>query len=208
MANKIIAVLIGVATVIFLIIGPMMMVGFSHSVYKPFYSENFKTSAADQEFLTNSVLDYIRGFDVAMVPFSPAEIAHLDDVQVLVSVAEILFVVSIVLLLFLIPVVWWYKDNKKLVLKPIFVGSGISLILVTLISIISQLNFSDSFVGFHRMFFPIGNWEFASTDLLILLFPLELFQSLVSRIITDSVSLSVILLAGSYLVLYHFNKKY
>ena len=206
MENKIISVLLSVATIIFLIIVPIMLIGFSQSSYQSFYYDDFKINAVDQEFLTNSVLDYIRGVNVAMVPFSPTEISHLDDVQMLIGIAEMLFIVSVILLLLFIPFIWWYKQNRKLVLQLLFIGSGVAFSFVLMVGVISWFRFEKIFVIFHNVLFPQGGWEFASTDLLIMLFPLEVFQFLASRIFITSISLSAVVLLLSYLFLYKFNK--
>jgi len=207
MTNKIIATLLSAATIFFLMISPIIIVAFSPSFYKPFYSDNFKTNATDQEFLTTLVLDYVRGIDVAMIPFSPNAISHLDDVHSLVNIAEILLISSVIILLLLVPFIWWYKKDYQLVLRPLFISSIIALCFTLLSAVLAKLNFSGWFIKFHEIFFRHGNWQFADNDLLILLFPMGIFQVLVLKIMMMSIGLSGLFVLLSYLLLYKFNKK-
>jgi len=183
MTNKIVGVLMALATVVFLLFTPVLTTMFSSNLYQQFYSDDFKTTKADQEFLTELVLEYIRGIDVSMIPFTSEEVAHLQDVRSLVGIGEELVIVSGLMLLIFIPLIWWRKRNYKLALKPVLVGSVIAFVIALTIAIIGYFAFEPTFVAFHNIFFPQGGWQFASNSLLIILFPINVFSTLAERIV-------------------------
>ncbi len=190
MTNKIVGVLITLATIVFLLFTPVLTTMFSNNLYQQFYSDDFPTTKADQEFLTELVLEYIRGIDVSMIPFTSEEVAHLQDVRSLVGIGEELVVVSGLILLIFIPLTWWRKRNYKLALKPVFVGSIIVFVIALTIAIIGYFAFESIFIVFHKIFFPQGGWQFASNSLLIILFPINVFSTLAERIVFITLGMS------------------
>lgn len=202
MANKIVGGLIALATILFLLLTPVLTTVFSTDLYQQFYSEDFKTNKENQEFLTITVLEYISGVDVAMTPFSRGEISHLQDVKQRIDVSETLVIVAGFILLIFVPLIWWKKRNHFLALQPVMIGSIIAFVIALIIAGGSYFAFEPTFTILHKIVFPHGGWQFVPDSLLILLFPINVFIVLATRIFIIMLSMSGLLAILTWFTLY------
>lgn len=118
-----------------------------------------------------NTIDYLTNNHPLLQNYTAAELSHLQDVQKVMSMADNLFYVSLVLILLLI-----ISGFKRKLLPQMLLYGGISIVAVIgLILILTLISFNSSFTVFHEIFFPQGNWQFPSDSLLIQTFPLDFF---------------------------------
>jgi integral membrane protein (TIGR01906 family) len=110
--------------------------------------------------------------NIESLRFNTAEMSHLDDVRNVFCIVWIVLIVNIIFI---------YANSKDVEndLKHIWEKNiKISGILAFVVLFFTVFNFRDSFIVFHQIFFPQGNWSFDSTNSnLIQLFPEEIFVS-------------------------------
>lgn len=105
--------------------------------------------------------------------YNEREIKHMEDVQTVFqstwqvgrSVLVIMLVLSGILL-------------SKPAFRPHFtaaieMGGAVSAVMVTLISVLALVGWSQWFTTFHLLFFQPGTWTFSMSDTLIRLFPMN-----------------------------------
>jgi integral membrane protein (TIGR01906 family) len=108
------------------------------------------------------------------IDLNAAEISHLQDIQKLIVIVWIVFIMGLVAQTIL-------NNIKKSSFKKTWVKSLIiTTVIIILISLYSYFSFHSSFIFVHQIFFPAGNWEFdPSNSQLIQMFPEELFVNFV-----------------------------
>ncbi|MAG38588.1 hypothetical protein CMO90_00705 [Candidatus Woesearchaeota archaeon] len=124
--------------------------------------------------------------------FSSDEKAHLEDVRILFKKLFLLLKVSIALLFVsLIGLYALSKNFQDEFFKALFLSGICSFVFLSLL-FFASLNFSITFDGFHKLFFPQGNYLFSSESLLITLFPEKFFKDFFIRVLFGSLILSII----------------
>jgi integral membrane protein (TIGR01906 family) len=104
--------------------------------------------------------------------FNSNEISHLKDVRNVFTFTWTILILNIIFLYFnknklIENFINYWKTN-------IIIGGIVSVILLFLVF----FNFSNTFILFHQIFFPQGNWSFDSSNSnLINLFPEHIFVS-------------------------------
>lgn len=143
---------------------------------------------------TLQVLNYFN--DKAPVPsvFNAAEQSHLADVKRVirgvVSSSLVLFIVFLALLSF--------SDQRKALTR----GFWLLLIIALLLAFTP---FDAVFTRFHELFFPQGNWMFASDSMLILLYPASFFQAFFAHLLALALVFSSILALSAHISLVQHN---
>ncbi len=107
--------------------------------------------------------------------YTIAEYSHLQDVQRIFSVGNILFWILASSAIFLILLIFFLKKNILEISNIILHGGIITLMAIILIFLLIFFNFNGIFAIFHKIFFPQGNWQFPANSLLIQTFPLQFF---------------------------------
>lgn len=120
-------------------------------------------------------LSFVQGKNEQLAgDYTSAEQSHMSDVQRVMKSVGIIFIFLTILLGVLL---YWNYIHKKL--NKLFLWGGVVTVALMVILLLGMLFFfAHLFTGFHSIFFPQGNWQFASDSLLIRTFPLELFVSL------------------------------
>ena len=109
--------------------------------------------------------------------FTEEEMQHLHDVRLLLSNLRVVVCVN----LFLILICFYFFVTKK---RFDTIALGFIFVLpLTLLMILFMINFDNSFILFHRLFFPQGNWQFPVDSTLIKLFPQDFFLNMTKMII-------------------------
>lgn len=102
--------------------------------------------------------------------YSPNEKAHLLDVYHLLTNIKIFCLFTVLILSFISYRL--IRTNRKLMLIHSFTHAGIlALIMTVFIGGLLILAWDSLFIGFHRLFFPQGNWAFPADSILITLYP-------------------------------------
>nr|WP_320026112.1 TIGR01906 family membrane protein [uncultured Acetobacterium sp.] len=154
----------------------------------------------DMELVVDEIINYLKGtredFDIKarLAPenaknvnesvsiFNEKEITHMDDVRDLLlfflglrDAAMILALIAFLILL---------KYNWKAIIKALFYGSAIFLVILLVIGLNFIFNFNDTFILFHQLFFSNDLWMMdPSTDRLIWIVPEPFFFAMISRMV-------------------------
>jgi len=141
-----------------------------------------------------NIRDYLVGFDELTTEMSVAEANHLHDVK---RVMQGTFIFSFFVLLVVISCTAYLRKNKELLLKNYKKAGIATIITIISLGIIGALSFNLLFTLFHKVFFPQGNWIFATDSVLITLFPQSFFIARFVEIVIVSVVLASIFIGVS-----------
>ncbi len=173
-----------------------------NNVYQNMVSRGYAATPTDAELIaqniTTNTLQYFRGKD-ALHYFTPEEQSHLQDVKSLISTMNALYYGSVVI--FILLLIGFYIRYKKdmihfirLLSRMVLIGSIAALILIIAIFLLAVFYFNPTFILFHLLFFPQGNWIFANTSLLITLFPEQFFFDITLRIFVYALAQAAVFL--------------
>src|SRR3989344_8111032 len=142
------------------------------------------------------VVDYVYSSGTLQGNFTSAEASHLEDVKSVMKAVNIVFVIALIALLLF--GVYLYKKGE--LGKGLFYGGIASGVFVLLFGFIGVSGFDQLFEAFHNIFFPQGNWMFASDSLIITLFPGEFFVWAAGKILIFTLLLSATFIITGYLL--------
>ena len=166
-----------------------------------FYQKEFKKNKVyDEVSNADNILDNIflffkdkSGLDDV---FNENEKSHLQDVKNLVVGVNYFFYIllSIEIILLLLLFLAYRKDIAVFfeIIGFIFMITGLSIVILSLVLYIFSGSFSDMFVKFHLIFFPWGNWQFPDTSTLIKMFPEQFFYNFAYKAVSNAVFTAVI----------------
>jgi uncharacterized membrane protein len=182
-------IIISFFLVFFTILATFNFLLFSNGYHK----EIIKTYNTNETFFEydRNVTRFVTGFDNSLdVPFDYNEKSHLNDVRKLIIIEEIIFVISLISLFVLI------------LTRQINFLSSIKICAIIIIAILMILfllmpYFDNLFIAFHKIFFPQGNWMFASGSLMIETYNQVFFEKFF--VYTFAISAFIIIL--SYIIL-------
>ena len=185
---------------------------FDNAFYKEKFSEyNVKQDVPEASSLHQKIIDFVGGkSESAPAELNEREQQHLRDVRKVMKIATIVFYFLIAFFaLLLISSAFILKINGYLtnfIGKVMVFGSFLTIILAVALFFLITSDFSATFESFHKLFFDKGTYLFnPSTDVIVRLYPEQLFQDLGSRISEGVIVSSIILTAlGS---LFMFNSK-
>ena len=109
--------------------------------------------------------------------FTESEISHLIDVNQLLSMMKVIWVITGISLVlmgkekFLISA----QDSLKL-----------GMVLAGIVAVFTLMSWETFFIGFHKLFFPQGNWAFPPDSNLLMIYP-EYFWQRMSGLVTGTV---------------------
>lgn len=127
------------------------------------YGTDFLFNAADSRYLSQLA----PGGDAL---FTEAEVSHMADVKFLIFYAVIIAAVLVALgLLFALLLRRWRPGGFS---RGLFAGAWVTIGLIV-VGVVTPLviGWDRFFTEFHHLFFPQGNWSFASDSALIRLYP-------------------------------------
>ena len=135
-------------------------------------------------------INYLEGGELQL-NYTSAEVSHLKDVKGVIRLGDYLFYFSLLMVTLIIT---YHKKKKEEIKKLLFYGGISTVSFLLLMLIISIFNFDFVFAYFHKIFFPQGNWQFATESLLIQTFPREFFVEFSRMMFRISIILGGILL--------------
>ncbi len=144
-------------------------------VYDVQITSFFKGESKDLDFLT------------------PQENSHMQDVRNLVTNANLLFFISLILFLS----TSFYLRKTKFIGLALRKVSLFLLVFLFLLLIVNLIGFDSFFLKFHQMFF-VGNYAFPSTSMLKILYPDGFFRDIFILYFIFSVSGCLLTLLASY----------
>lgn len=204
---KIIKILIGLSLALTILIGPVLMISFNRPYYDNYIAKNdFKSlQKEDASNIIYNILDFLMHKKELDDRFTENEKSHMNDVRKIFDVLLISYFISGALLISSIIFIKIKQKNLFLIIKPIKLGALSILILGLIIIVASLINFDSSFIVFHELFFPQGNWSFPETSLLITLFTEHFFYKTGIKIFTIVLIQAAILSAAS--IFFEYNNK-
>ena len=154
-------------------------------VYSAFESRGI--SKEELDFKTRETLVFFKGKgELPLDFFLPDEESHMNDVREVMGKIDAFWKASILLIIAsIIAIAAIFKRSG--IKKAGEVFSKTALVITTALGIIgllmlSKINFEPLFIGFHRIFFPGGNWTFPIDSTIIMMFPEAFFQRIAARI--------------------------
>lgn len=156
---------------------------FAHDeMHKYHVAQNVGMTEEGIDHLFDRMLDYLSDradtFDVTVEKdgvtqkaFSEKEILHMVDVKALFDAADIALVASLSFALAILAFLM-VTHAGRVVYRSFFIGGGIFLSLAAVLAGAVAINFDDSFILFHKIFFTNDFWMLDySTDLLMNIVP-------------------------------------
>lgn len=178
-------------------------------VYSAF--ESFGVSKEELDLKTRETLVFFKGKgELPLDFFLPDEESHMNDVRGVMGKIDVFWKASILLLITSIAAILaifkrcGIKKAAEVFSKTAFaVTAALGIIGILMLS---KINFEPLFIGFHRIFFPGGNWTFPPDSTIIMMFPEAFFQRIAARIFFFSAcEILVLSLALSFCI--RFRKK-
>ena len=149
--------------VIFCILLPLFLLLFSYKIVLGIVNLNENQQRT---------IDYLQKDEELNLGYTNLERSHLQDVRKVMKAADYLFYFSLLILTLIFT---YHKKDRKQLAKLLKYGGITTISFMLAILLLSALFFNQVFALFHQIFFPQGNWTFASDSLLIQIFPLEFF---------------------------------
>lgn len=131
--------------------------------------------------------------------FTESEASHLEEVRNIMQYADHVFYV---LLLAVTVIVTYYRKDKDFVLKLFGYGGKFTIATMLLLGFLSFLFFEGVFALFHQIFFPQGNWQFATDSLIIQTFSLDFFVIISRNIFLLTLFLGILFILPKHLYRY------
>lgn len=206
MKTRALALLSSVFILLAIVLGSLIYVSYDKAYFASYQRDKRIDLEAglDQEGLdkvTSDLLDYLKQGDNDLLEphFNEKEILHMEDVFIIYEAGRLVFFSSLALGLGLS--ILGYKIFKSYYLSKL--GSSlpiVGLLMVVFLGILF-INFSESFIKFHHIFFDNDLWFLdPKTDLMIRMLPEYFFKDLVFRVIVIAGGIFV-LVEGATLLL-------
>ncbi len=148
---------------------------------------------ADYTYNQEQDLAYLES-KIDFINYSGNELSHMQDVR------RVLFGVDVVLYILLFIITFSFTRTHVKEQMILLKRTGISTFLLSiLIGIFSLFSFDTFFTYFHNIFFPQGNWQFASSSIILQTWPTHFFIAFsINMLIT--VSILATFLMSTYLM--------
>ena len=176
----------------------------SNFYHREFLTHNVYEDVRNADELHLKVMDFIEGKSSSLPDdFNEREKQHLRDVRSLAANAKHILLFLVVLSVFLLVLILKSEENKKSAIGKIMFYCGLFTILTAIILVfLLILSFGPAFDSFHRLFFRQGTYMFdPSTELIVNLYPEQLFMDLGILIMKWVLSISILITsAGLFLM--------
>ncbi|MBT4651774.1 DUF1461 domain-containing protein [Candidatus Woesearchaeota archaeon] len=149
-------------------------------------------------------VDFLENKQELNLNYTVSETSHLEDVQEITTTANYFFYFTLFICTFIIT---YYKNNLKQIIKIFLYGGITSLSAIGIIFLFILFSFQSSFIIFHNLFFPQGNWTFPYNSLLIQTFPLDFFISISIKIFLLTIIFSILFILLSFLFKHGYSVK-
>ena len=188
---------------------------FDDSFYKEkFLQYNVRQNVPNEASLHYKVINFVQAKSNEIPDeFNEREKQHLQDVRNAISASKIiLYALLIFFIAVLLVSAFTLKFNNNMITfagKVMLFGGLLTIMIAASLFLLVTFNFSSTFESFHRLFFKSGTYTFdPAKELIVNLYPEELFMDLGIKISEWVVILSVIsILTGSFLIFKTKNKK-
>ena len=132
-----------------------------------------------QTLATNFLYDHSLEEEMRLQGAQDNEVEHMYDVSKIMKTIDIFFYLLLLKIFF---ISLYYKKKKinfhSTLRKSAYASLGLPLLLL----FFALVGFNFAFTLFHNIFFPQGNWQFASNSFLITTFPITFFSTIAIKI--------------------------
>ena len=144
-----------------------------------------------------NVIEFLHEDHELQGAFTAAEISHLEDVRLVLIAADGLLFFSFLALLILLT----HCRREKELLNDLLKYGGICTVALSgIVFFCALFTFNQTFVLFHQLFFPQGNWQFPADSLLLTTFPEHFFNTVSLLIFLSVVVIGSLLIALSVII--------
>ncbi|MCL2745933.1 MAG: DUF1461 domain-containing protein, partial [Coriobacteriia bacterium] len=158
------------------------LIAFAHAGYPPEEIEARQTVAAEiLRYVTILPFEPVPGIEIGQEDLDTLrqwslgdyELCHLTDVRIILGRSLLLAYI----LLPLSAAIIWFNRDRQLVRHSLLIAGIACIVLPLVASAFIYFFFQPTFVLFHEIFFPQGNWQFAPETLLISTLPERYWQA-------------------------------
>ncbi|MFC1697634.1 DUF1461 domain-containing protein [Nanoarchaeota archaeon] len=184
---------------------------------KQYYSNQYEINGVYDRFgvelvdnVTDNLFSYFQDESLAEWElinedfFSERDKMHLIDVKLMIN--DVLWYHYLVLLAFIIGLLLLFLINKERILHnltTVLIGSGVLIVIITLIALLLQKNFSQIFYNFHIMTFTNDLWMLnPAVDNLINIYPRSFFFNITKEIFMLSFVKGILLIITGLFIRY------
>ncbi|MEK6834739.1 MAG: TIGR01906 family membrane protein [Nanoarchaeota archaeon] len=174
--NKLLKILFVISLVLLIVTLNFKLLALNFNYYQKEFSKlNVYDKIPEADKFSLNLINYYKDKEELSNFFNEKEKLHLNDIKELIRKGNLLFYLSLILvILFLIYFI--YTKNYKAIYSSFLISS---LILIIFILVIFLTNFQDLFTKFHLLIFNNDLWLLnPETDNLINLFPLQFFYDI------------------------------
>ena len=129
----------------------------------------------DATYYGQQVIGYLKDKQIINSDFSNSEFRHMQDVKNLFFLGKWILIIASVFLL-LIFLFFKYLGDTTIYFQTIKYGAFFSIFILFGLGVLTLMNFASSFLYFHNIFFPQGNFLFSEGTLLIQIFSERFFK--------------------------------
>ncbi|MFH1316628.1 MAG: DUF1461 domain-containing protein [Candidatus Woesearchaeota archaeon] len=193
-----------------IIVGNARYMMFNEDVYhRMFEKHGSYTRLENADEILENIFDFLNHKDeLGDYGYSEKEIDHMDDVRNFFDIMISLFYLFIVADLMIILALFYYFRFKIKNLLKIFRNGALVVVGLGGILLVSFLiNFYNTFVALHYLFFKPGSFMLSRTTVLKQLLPDSLFEDLLMRISVNVMITSVMIILLSYAIISYYKKK-
>ncbi len=197
------SLLLALCLAVALLLTSILTIAFDKNLYSTYLAKHGSYGRFESSEIVDSAISGMLAFfsgEQESLPeiFNEDEQSHLADVKALLDRARMLLALLIVL--WLCCNLWALYRRKPATAGRNLVAGGIATLALTALLILAALVFSQTFILFHGVFFPQGNWQFPAESALIRLFPRRFFFDLFTQVILRTALLGLLCLAMGLVV--------
>lgn len=170
----ILKILLILSLVSILILWPILLLVSNSNIWFIIQKENNVVLPEEEiKIYNHQTVSFFKGESKNLDFLTLQEISHIQDVKNLVTRANLLFFISLILFL---PTFLYLRKAQfiKFILRKTSLSVLLSLILLL---VINTVGFNSFFLKFHEMFF-VGNYFFPSNSMLKILYPDSFFRDI------------------------------
>lgn len=187
---------------IFILLLSFKVFVYDENLYKEQFRENKVYTKYNESYVNNissNLVNYFRSKENLGNYYTEREKIHLEDVKILINKALKIFYILFIVLLIIFSYLLQKKDYKTLS-KILKYGGILNLIIYFIIFIVSLINFEKFFIKFHELFFVNDYWMLSPNDILVNVFTQEFFNTILRKIITTSLILSLVFIVAGIFI--------
>ncbi|MEK6955673.1 MAG: DUF1461 domain-containing protein [Nanoarchaeota archaeon] len=187
---------------IFILLLSFKVFVYDENLYKEQFRENNIYTKYNESYVNNissNLVNYFRSKENLGNYYTEREKIHLEDVKILINKALKIFYILFIVLLIIFSYLLQKKDYKTLS-KILKYGGILNLIIYFIIFIVSLINFEKFFIKFHELFFVNDYWMLSPNDILVNVFTQEFFNTILRKIITTSLILSLVFIVAGIFI--------